>query len=123
VLLSDFFVEFRGAAYNCASSAAVTDYVWLLSVTLLRVYLGRCVGLFCFKLDNAYYAPRNDVSRNMHLSIRTLGDIARKQRQIRLTLYATPLAFFICLIKTDWKEGIFGAGLKFNAERLEFGLS
>ena len=88
MLLSDFFVEFRGAAYNCASSAAVTDYVWLLSVTLLRVYLGRCVGLFCFKLDNAYYAPRNDVSRNMHLSIRTLGDIARKQRQIRLTLVA-----------------------------------
>ncbi len=24
------------------------------------------VGLFCFKKDNAYYAPREDVARNMH---------------------------------------------------------
>jgi hypothetical protein len=70
-------VEFRGAAYNCASSATVTDYVLMLSVTLLRVYLGRCVRLFCFKRDNAYYAPRDDVSRNMLFSIRTLGDMLR----------------------------------------------
>jgi hypothetical protein len=30
--------------------------------------------------------------------------------------------FFICSIKTDWKERDFEAGLKFNAEQLDLGL-
>ena len=75
--LSDFIGVMRVNPHNCASSAAVTDYVWMLSVTLLRVWQVSSVRLFSIKKDNAYYAPLTDMSRNMH-SIHTTRRHARK---------------------------------------------
>ncbi len=74
------------------------------------------VGLLCFKKDNAYYAPREDVSRNMH-SIHLARSHARKHDGYADTLCEMTRLFFICLIKTDWKERDFEAGLKLNDER------
>jgi hypothetical protein len=58
------------------------------------------VGLLCFKKDNAYYAPREDVARNMH-RIHLARSHARKHDGYADTLCEMTRLYFICSIKTD----------------------